>query len=154
MDGKTKELVHLVSAFCSENLNVEYKRLCIRVIESLESENVSFKRGKIENWASGIIYAVGQVNFLFDDSFVPYVSADEICNYFNTKKSTTSNKARDIRKMLDMEVGDERFSTYIVLNSNVCGVDLGRIKTLQGAKTDMTLNHAVEMLKMIHKKMR
>lgn len=152
MNEKTQELIDSVSAFCNENLNDEYKQLCIKSIESLKNKKVSFKRGKIENWASGIVYAIGQVNFLFDDSFEPHVTPDDICNYFNTKKSTSSNKARDIKRLLDMEVGDERFSTSLILKSNVRGVDLGRVKTLQTAKNDKALSDTVEIIKMIHKK--
>ncbi|HWQ65407.1 MAG TPA: DUF6398 domain-containing protein [Methanospirillum sp.] len=38
-------------------------------------------RGKSEVWAPGIRYAVGQMNFLFDQSFKPYQSAELFLNY-------------------------------------------------------------------------
>lgn len=43
------------------------------------------KRGKLEIWASAVIYALGQINLLFDKDFEPYSTPDEICDYFKTK---------------------------------------------------------------------
>ena len=55
----------------------------------------------MEIWASAVIYAFVQINFLFDNSFEPYISADDVCNYFNTKMSTVSDKERRIRDMFN-----------------------------------------------------
>ncbi len=120
MDEKTKtrqkELTDLVSGFCRQYLDEEFEDLCVRLVEKLgRKREVPFRRGKIENWASGIVYAIAQINFLFDNSSEPHTSPDEICNYFNTKKSTASNKARDIRKMFDLGHFDEEFSTNAIL---------------------------------------
>ena len=52
-----------------------------------------------------------QINFLFDKSFEPYATADDICDYFGTKKSTVSNKASEIRDMFKMGYYDEHYST-------------------------------------------
>ena len=76
---------------------------------------IPFKRGKLEIWASAVIYALGQINFLFDKASEPYTTPDDICNYFNTKKSTVSNKARDIRKMFNMGHFDKEFSLKSML---------------------------------------
>lgn len=115
---KEKKLIEMTSSFCDENLDEEYKDLCVKVIQKLgRKHDVPFKRGKLEIWASGIIYALGQINFLFDKSFEPYASPDDICNYFSTKKSTVSNKARDIRDMLKMKQHDEEFLTKSIFES-------------------------------------
>ena len=77
---KEEKLIGLVSSFCDEKLDAEYKMLSIRLVQKLgRKRDVPFKRGKLEIWASGVIYALGQINFLFDKSFEPYSSADEIC---------------------------------------------------------------------------
>ena len=121
-DEKTKikqeKIIELTTSFCDEKLNEEYKELSIKLVEKLgRKHDVPFKRGKLEIWASAVIYALGQINFLFDKSFEPYATPDDICNYFNTKKSTVSNKAHDIRKMLNMGHFDEEFSTGALLES-------------------------------------
>ena len=46
-----------------------------------------FKHGKLEIWAISVIYGLAQINLLFDKSFDPYLSADDMCNYFKTKKN-------------------------------------------------------------------
>ena len=80
--------------------------------------DVPFKRGKIEIWAAAVIHAIGSINFLFDKSFEPYVTAEEICEYFGTKKSTVSSKARQIKDMLKMGYYDSDFSTQNMTENN------------------------------------
>lgn len=90
-DKKTKlrqeKIIELVSGFCDKKLNSEYEELCVKLIEKMgRKHDVPFKRGKLEIWASAVIYALGQINFLFDKTTEPYATPDDICNYFNTKK--------------------------------------------------------------------
>ncbi|RMG28934.1 MAG: hypothetical protein D6730_04810 [Bacteroidetes bacterium] len=60
-------------------------------------------RGKEEIWAAAVVHAIGQVNFLYDKSFEPYITFDELNEYFGTKKSSVGNKAAKIRKMFKMD---------------------------------------------------
>ena len=53
-------------------------------------------------WAGGVVYALGQVNFLFDRSSEPYVSHDDLTDAFGLSKSTLSQKAKQVRDMLKM----------------------------------------------------
>ena len=115
---KQEKIIELVSSFCDEKLDDEYKQLSIKLVEKMgRKHDVPFKRGKLEIWASAVIYALGQINFLFDKSNEPYAAADDICDYFNTKKSTVSNKARDIREMFNMGHFDSEFSLSNILES-------------------------------------
>lgn len=146
---KESQLIEMVSGFCDENLDEEYKTLCVKLTEKLgRKREVPFKRGKLENWASGIIYAIGQINFLFDSDFEPYVTPDEICTFFGTKKSTASNKARDIRQILNLKLGDKEFSTRRVLNSGVdkIGGDLSQVKSLRGTQNMAALHRTADLL--------
>lgn len=159
MDDKTKlkqdQLIIMASKFCDEEIDAEYKELCVKLIEKMgRKREVPFRRGKLEIWASGIIYVIGQLNFLFDDSFSPYLTPDDICNYFGTKKSTTSTKARDIRKILNLKLGDEEFSTKLIKDSNLSGLggDLSQIKTLKGAQTSSILQGISDNIVKIMKK--
>ena len=119
-DEKTKNkqelLIQMVSSFCDEKLDEEYKQLSISLIEKMgRKHEVPFKRGKLEIWASAVIYALGQINFLFDKGFEPCLTADEICDYFGTKKSTVSNKANKICEMFNLNPFDKQFSTAHML---------------------------------------
>jgi len=73
--------------------------------------NVPFVLGRVEIWAAAIIYSIGSVNFLFDKSFKPYATTDDICNYFGTSKSTTAQKSKLIRDMFKMGHFDSGFQT-------------------------------------------
>ena len=149
---KQDELIRMVSEFSDEYLDEEYKILNIRLVEKLgRKQDVPFKRGKLENWASGIIYTIAQLNFLFDDSFTPYITADCICNFFMTKKSTATNKARDIRKLLNLKLGNKEFSTQFVLDNDISslGNNIQQIKTLNSARTRSRMNKIMDMRRQI-----
>lgn len=74
--------------------------------------------GRLEIWAAASIHALGAINFLFDKSFEPYITIDELNDYFGTTKSTVSNKAREIREMLKIGHFSPDFSTRRSLDSN------------------------------------
>ncbi len=106
LNQKVEKITELTTAFCNFKLDEEYQEVIDLVIGKLSRKRPSpLLRGDEKNWAAGIIYAVGQVNYLFDKSFEPYTSVPQICSFFKTKKSTTTNKASDIRKTLKMDKG-------------------------------------------------
>ena len=51
-------------------------------------------------------------------SYKPYVSIDDINDFFGTKKSTTGNKSKEIRDLLKLDYWDSEFSTKKMANSN------------------------------------
>ena len=153
MDERKEQLIEMVSDFCDSKLDVEHKSLCVNLIERIDkSDEISFKRGKLEIWASGIVYAIAQLNFLFDEAFEPCITVDDICDYFKTKKSSSYNKAYDIRKKLDLKLKDKELSSEIILNSNIdADADLNQVRNLQGAQTSALLNQTVDILKKVYK---
>lgn len=109
---KEQKLLDLAGSFCAQELDDDYYQLCEKLIKKLgRKKDVPFKRGKLEIWAAAVIYAVGSINFLFDKSFEPYMSAEQISEYFGTKNSTVSNKARQIKDMFDIFHFSPEFST-------------------------------------------
>jgi len=81
-----EKLIELTQIFCDQKLDNDYMHLCEKLIRKLgRKRDVSFQRGKIEIWAAAVIYALGSINFLFDKSFKPYMTADQISEYFDTK---------------------------------------------------------------------
>jgi len=117
--NKEKKLLELTGSFCAQKLNDDYSRLCEKLILKLgRKRDVPFKSGKIEIWAAAVIHSIGSINFLFDKSFEPYVTTEQICEYFGTKKSTVSNKARQIKDMFKMGYYDSDFSTQNMTENN------------------------------------
>ncbi|MGP8319414.1 MAG: DUF6398 domain-containing protein [Methanosarcinaceae archaeon] len=116
---KAQRLVDMTAGFCDEYLDEEYEHLCDKLIKKMgRKRNVPYLSGNMEIWAAAIVYALGQMNFLFDKSTTPFASADDICNYFGTSKSTTSQKSKLIRDMFKMRYFDDEFSTSSVLKNS------------------------------------
>lgn len=119
INEKKQKLTELTSNFCREYLDNEYLSLCEKLIQKMSRKRqVPFLSGKIEIWASAIIYSLGQINFLFDNSFDPYATPDDICNYFNTSKSTVGQKAKIIRDMFKMGYWNNEFATKQIADKN------------------------------------
>lgn len=114
-----KKIVELTQGFCSQKLDNDYRQLCEKLIKKMgRKRNVPFTTGKIEILAASVVYAIGSINFLFDKSFEPYITAQEISDYFKTKNSTVSNKAKQIREMLKLDIFDNEFSTKHTKENN------------------------------------
>ena len=116
---KRDGLIEMTDGFADQYLNEEYKMLCRKLINKMSRKRqVPFLSGKMDIWAAAVVYALGQINFLFDNKFEPYVSGTDLCDYFGTSQSTTSRKAKIIRDMFKMRYFDEEFSTEKMNESN------------------------------------
>jgi hypothetical protein len=107
-DETLKKRVASISAkavgFCEEKLNDDYAELVKKLIGKLSRKRPSpLLRGKEEIWAASIVHAIGFVNFLYDRSSKPYVTFNELNDYFGTKQTTVTSKAAEIRTMFKME---------------------------------------------------
>src|SRR5437868_15149735 len=108
----TETLIEMTNGFCDKYLDQEYKALCEKLIRKMSRKKVvPFLSGRIEIWAAAVVYALGTINFLFDKSSQPYATTDDICQFFGTSKSTTSQKAKTIRDMFKLRYLDNEFST-------------------------------------------
>lgn len=110
MEMKYAEIAALTDNYCVKNLNEEYAQLVRLAIATLCRKKLSpIQLGSTSIWACGVIWAVGFVNFLFDKSSSPYVSAEDLANAFGTAKSTAGNKSKQIRELLKMKQFDHRW---------------------------------------------
>lgn len=101
----------MIRAFGRKKLNDMYTDLALKLCEKIgRMRKLSIQRGRQEIWAAAIVYAVARINFLFDPTNKVYLTADEICDFFGTKKSTVGNKAGQIQKICDVWIGDPEFS--------------------------------------------
>ena len=116
---KQQEIIQLAKNFCNEKLNEEYATLAEKLICKLgRKRNVPFVTGQSEIWAAAVIHALGTINFLFDKSGKPHTTIDELNDFFGTKKSTTGNKSREIRDLLNLGIWNDEFSTKSMTGSN------------------------------------
>lgn len=104
------QVVAATDAVCLEHLDVEYAGLCRKVVGKLGRKRPSpLTRGDLGIWAAGVVYVVGQLNFVFDPAQTPHASADQLSGWLGVKKTTMANKARLIRDTLRLSDFDSEF---------------------------------------------
>jgi hypothetical protein len=112
-------MIGLIEQFCKEHLNEEYAVLCRKLAEKLGRKRPSpLVHGSPNAWASGIVRAVGGVNFLHDKSQTPYMRSTDIDHYLGTSPSSGAAKLAAIRKMLKMYQLDPSWTLPSRLNDN------------------------------------
>ncbi len=95
------EVVALTDAFCRDHLNDDYRDLARAMTAALCRKRPSpLASGQRRTWACGIIYALGQLNFLADKATKPYMATADVCAAFGVGASTASGKARLISEAL------------------------------------------------------
>lgn len=88
MRSAAEQAIALTDAVCAELLDEEYAGLARHVVAKLARKRPSpLQSGRAATWAGGVVYALGQVNFLFDRSSEPYVSHDDLADAFGLSKS-------------------------------------------------------------------
>ncbi|MBM9511926.1 DUF6398 domain-containing protein [Desulfogranum marinum] len=113
-----KEIIGLVESFSAEYLNEELAECALRLCNKLgRSRKLDITRGKREIWAAAIVYVIARSNFLFDKASDDFLTSDIICDFFNTKKTTTGNKATVIEKALNISIGDKDCCTQEIVET-------------------------------------
>lgn len=147
MDENYEKIIRLITEFSDKFLDGEYEALSVKLACRLkDTQKDIFDKGRPEEWACGIIYAIGQLNFLFDYSFDPFVPQEDLCYYFSAKRQKMSLKSRDIRRMLQLKLGDEEFSTGFVLSLNIpeSDDDLKRIREFSQVKRQIKARRSID----------
>lgn len=118
-DESLAVIVGLLDQFCQEHLNEEYAVLCRKMAEKLSRKRPSpLLHGSPNAWASGIVRAIGVVNFLHDKSQTPYMRSTDIDHYLGTSPSSGAAKLAAIRKMLKLHQLDPDWSLPSRLEDN------------------------------------
>ena len=123
MEPAYRAIIDLTDAVCRQHLNEEYATLARQLTAALGRKRPSpLLSGKPGSWACGILYALGTVNFLFDKSNQPFMSAEDLCAAFGLRKSTGANKSKQIRDLFGMSQLDPDWTLPSKLDSNPrCG---------------------------------
>jgi hypothetical protein len=118
-DEAVQVIIGLIDQFCKEHLNEEYAVLCRKLAEKLGRKRPSpLLQGSPNAWASGIVRAVGGVNFLHDKSQTPYMRSTDIDHYLGTSPSSGAAKLAAIRKMFKMHQLDPNWTLPSRLEDN------------------------------------
>ena len=112
-------VIGLIGRFCTEHLNEEYAVLCRRLAEKLGRKRPSpLLQGSPNAWASGIVRAIGGVNFLQDKSQTPNMRSTDIDHYLGTRPSSGAAKLAAIRKMFKLRQFDPNWTLPSRLDDN------------------------------------
>jgi len=96
------QIVELTDAFCKKYLNDDYRELCEDMALAAYEEGLPLHSGKPVGWASGIVYALGRVNFLQDPAQSPHMTTAQIAEGFGVSQATMMAKSKIIREALDL----------------------------------------------------
>ena len=112
-------IVRLTDSFCREHLNDEYQALSRKLAGVLARKRPSpLLRGKPESWASGIVRAVGWVNFLGDPSQPHHMKMTDIDEGFGISQATGSAKSMAIRDLLKLRTFDPEWTLPGLMGQN------------------------------------
>jgi hypothetical protein len=115
----TDDIIHITDEVCAEFLDAEYAELARYAVAKLARKRPSpLLSGRRSTWAAAVVYALGQVNFLFDPSAEPHLTADELGAALGIAKSTMSSKAKQVRDLLKMDQFTAEFLRADVLAEN------------------------------------
>ena len=101
MQPTYEAVVALTDPFCRDHLTEEYRDLARAMAAGLCRKRPSpLASGKLHTWACGIVYALGQINFLADRASQPCMSMADVCAGFGVAPSTAMQKARVVQDAL------------------------------------------------------
>lgn len=119
LDARAADLISRTDAFCKTALDDEYADLCARLIGKMRRKKVvPFVTGRPEIWAAAVVYALGQINFLFDPDEMPHSTPDAIADFFGVSKVTVGLKAKAIRELFKLKRWDGEFCTASIAARN------------------------------------
>ena len=104
----SQQLIQRTDAFCQSYLTEEYAVLCRKLAVAVCRERLAaLHRGSVQSWACSIVYAIGDLNFLFDPARSPYMSQRKLCELSGVRQHlVVRRKLRPIVVLLDMLVFD------------------------------------------------
>jgi Domain of unknown function (DUF6398) len=119
MSDRAEAIIDIADATCHQHLDDEYGRLARKLVARLARKRPSrLARGDVRIWAAGVIYALGQMNFLFDRSQTPHMTADELAGALGVVKTTMSNKAGLINRVLGLSAFEPDLTRVAVLEQH------------------------------------
>jgi hypothetical protein len=112
------QIIELTDTFCQNHLNEEYRELCEDLTWAAFEEDLPLEKGRPAGWASGIVHAIGFVNFLHDPSQPPHMTSTQLAEGFGVSQQTMMTKSKTIRDKLDIMQMDPDWCLPSLLDDN------------------------------------
>jgi hypothetical protein len=101
MRDRGQAIIEITDRACHDHLDDEYGRIARRLVARLARKRPSpLVRGDVRIWAAGVVYAAGQINFLFDPTQTPHMTATQLAERLGVVQTTMANKAGLINRTL------------------------------------------------------
>jgi len=97
-----RRIARLTNAFCRNHLDEDYRELCEDLTWGALEEGLPLEKGKPASWASGIVHAIGFVNFLQDPTQSPHMTSAQLADGFGVSKQTMQTKSKIIRDEFEL----------------------------------------------------
>jgi hypothetical protein len=111
-------IIALVEAFGKQHLDQELTSYALKLCDTLSRKRkLNIDRGQKEIWAAVVIYVIARMNFLFDKANPYFITTEIICEYFGTKKTSSSNKASLIEKACNFGIAEPGYCTREISDS-------------------------------------
>src|SRR4051812_31777000 len=119
MQATYEAITSLTDAFCREHLNEDYRVLAQRMTAALCRKRPSpLASGQPRTWACGIIYLLGQINFLSDRASQPFMRMADVCAAFGVSQGTAGAKARVSSDALGTRQFDPKWTVPSMIDGN------------------------------------
>ena len=119
MANRYMEIAMIIEEFATEKLDDEYQKLCLKALAKLCRKRPSpVVSGRARTWACGIVYAIGQTNYIFDKSQPINMTASDITDWFNLSKGTVNGKAKEVRNLLKLSRSNFEFMLKATIEGN------------------------------------
>ena len=114
-----EKIVAVTDDVCDRHLNQEYGELARMMTAALCRKRSSpLTSGQPHTWAAGIVYVLGRVNFLGDQSYYPHMTTVDLCTAFGVSESSVHGKARVIENALAIGPLDLRWTLPSLAEKN------------------------------------
>ena len=97
-----EQITELTNAFCQNHLDEEYCELCEDLTWAAYEEGLPLEKGQPAGWASGIVHAIGFINFLQDPSQSPHMTSAQLADGFGVSQQTMQTKSKIIRDEFEL----------------------------------------------------
>lgn len=117
--ARARAIIDITDRACHEHLDDEYGRIARRLIARLARKRPSpLARGDARIWAAGVVYAIGQINFLFDPTQTPHLTAKQLAERLGVVQTTMANKAGLINRTLDIGIFEPELTRIAMLEQH------------------------------------
>jgi hypothetical protein len=119
MRPAAEAIIEITDRVCAWLLDEEYAALARKAVAKLARKRPSpISSGRPATWAGAVVYALGQINFLFDRASEPYATADDLSEAFGVAKSTLGTKAKQVRDALKLGYASADFLTESMVEAS------------------------------------